>query len=50
MQYLTSSRAEQQIYRNCMGLLKLAEKHSPSKLEDACSRIFCSQFRESEWY
>ncbi|MEI3188989.1 MAG: hypothetical protein V8S38_04730 [Lachnospiraceae bacterium] len=28
---LTSGRVEQQTYRSCMGLLKLAEKHSPSK-------------------
>ena len=33
---LTSGRVEQQTYRSCMGLLKLAEKHSPSKLEEAC--------------
>lgn len=26
---LTSGRIEQQSYRSCMGLLKLAEKHSP---------------------
>ncbi|HJA42811.1 MAG TPA: IS21 family transposase, partial [Candidatus Dorea stercoravium] len=36
---LTSGRVEQQTYRSCMGLLKLAEKHSPSKLEEACSRV-----------
>ncbi len=35
---LTSGRVEQQTYRSCMGLLKLAEKHSPSKLEEACLR------------
>ena len=35
---LTSGRVEQQTYRSCMGLLKLAEKHSPSKLEEACKR------------
>ena len=35
---LTSGKVEQQTYRSCMELLKLAEKHSPSKLEDACSR------------
>ena len=27
---LTSGRVEQQTYRSCMGLLKLAEKHSPA--------------------
>ena len=35
---LTSGRVEQQTYRSCMGLLKLAEKHSPAKLEEACNR------------
>ena len=35
---LTSGRVEQQAYRSCMGLLKLAEKHSPAKLEEACNR------------
>ena len=34
---LTSGRIEQQSYRSCMGLLKLAEKHSPEKLEQACA-------------
>ena len=35
---LTSGRIEQQSYRGCMGLLKLAEKHSPSGLERACGK------------
>jgi len=35
---LTSGRVEQQSYRSCMGLLKLAEKHSPAKLEAVCAR------------
>lgn len=35
---LTSGRVEQQSYRSCMGLLKLAEKHSPAKLEQACAK------------
>jgi len=35
---LTSSRVEQQQYRACMGLLKLAERHSPQKLEAACQK------------
>ena len=35
---LTSGRVEQQTYRSCMGLLKLAEKHSRAKLEEACNR------------
>ena len=34
---LTSGRIEQQSYRSCMGLLKLAEKHSPEKLEQVCA-------------
>ena len=35
---LTSGRVEQQSYRSCMGLLKLAEKHSPAKLEQVCAK------------
>ena len=35
---LTSGRVEQQSYRSCMGLLRLAEKHSPVKLEAACKK------------
>lgn len=35
---LTSGRVEQQSYRSCMGLLKLAEKYSPAKLEAACKK------------
>ena len=35
---LTSGRVEQQSYRSCMGLLKLAEKHTPQKLEIACQK------------
>ena len=35
---LTSGRVEQQSYRSCMGLLKLADKHSAIKLEEACKR------------
>ncbi|MCK9445231.1 MAG: IS21 family transposase [Tissierellaceae bacterium] len=35
---LTSNRVEQQSYRSCMGLLKLAEKYSPLKLEAACEK------------
>lgn len=35
---LTSGRVEQQSYRSCMGLLKLAEKHSPAKLETVCAK------------
>ncbi len=35
---LTSGRVEQQSYRGCMGLLKLAEKYSAAKLETACAK------------
>ena len=41
---LTSGRVEQQSYRGCMGLLKLADKYSAAKLEEACKKAltFCS--------
>ena len=35
---LTSQRIEQQSYRSCMGLLKLADKYSATRLEAACQR------------
>lgn len=35
---LTSKGVEQQTYRSCMGLLKLAEKYSDALLEEACKR------------
>lgn len=35
---LTSGRVEQQSYRGCMGLLKLADKYSEAKLEAACKK------------
>ncbi|MCL2628407.1 MAG: IS21 family transposase [Oscillospiraceae bacterium] len=35
---LTSGRVEQQSYRSCMGLLKLTEKYSPEKIEEACRK------------
>lgn len=35
---LTSKRVEQQTYRSCMGLLKLAEKYSDTLLEAACKK------------
>ena len=34
----TSKRVEQQTYRSCMGLLKLAEKYSDALLEAACKK------------
>jgi hypothetical protein len=33
---LASKRVEQQTYKSCMGLLKMAEKHSAERLETAC--------------
>lgn len=36
---LTSGRIEQQSYRSCMGLLRLAERHSPKLLEKACEKM-----------
>ncbi len=35
---LTSKSVEQQTYRGCMGLLKLAEKYSACRLEAACQK------------
>jgi hypothetical protein len=35
---LTSNRVEQQGYRSCMGLLKLADKYSVERLEAACKK------------
>ena len=35
---LVSKRVEQQTYRSCMGLLKLAEKYSSALLEAACKK------------
>ena len=37
---LTSKRVEQQSYRSCMGLLKLADKYSACRLEAACQKAF----------
>ncbi len=30
---------EQQGYKSCMGLLKLADKYMPERLENACKRV-----------
>lgn len=35
---LTSGRVEQQSYRSCMGLLRLADKHTSQWLDKACER------------
>lgn len=45
---LASGRVEQQSYRACMGLLKLSEKHGPSKLEKACEKAL--QYSNSPSY
>ena len=36
--FLTSHKVEQQGYKSCMTLLKLAEHYSSSRLEDACKK------------
>ena len=35
---LSSYKVEQQGYKSCMGLLKLADKYTPERLENACKR------------
>ena len=35
---LRSKRVEQQSYRACMGLLKMSDKYSPARLEEACRK------------
>lgn len=35
---LTSGKVEQQSYRSCMGLLKLADRYSVDRLESACQK------------
>ncbi len=35
---LTSQRVEQQSYRSCMGLLKMADRYSSERLENACRK------------
>lgn len=35
---LTSKRVEQQTYKSCMGLLKLADKYSEQQIEAACQK------------
>ena len=45
---LTSGRVEQQSYRACMGLLKLAGRKSPQKLEAACAKAL--QYSNSPSY
>ena len=35
---LSGYKVEQQGYKACIGLLKLADKHTPDRLENACKR------------
>lgn len=44
---LTSGRVEQQSYRSCMELLKLAEKYSPARLEEVCAKALTFSSRPS---
>lgn len=37
---LGSYKVEQQGYKACMGLLKLEDKYTPERLENACRRAF----------
>lgn len=36
---LSRAVLEQQVYKSCMSLLKLADKYTPEKLENACARV-----------
>jgi len=36
--FLTANKVEQQGYKSCMALLKLAEKFTPQRLEAACAK------------
>ena len=36
--FLTSCQVEQQGYKSCMALLKLADQYSPIRLESACKK------------
>ena len=45
---LTSGRIEQQTYRACMGVMRLADKHSKFKLEIVCKKAL--QFTSSPSY
>ena len=37
---LNSYKIEQQGYKACLGLLKLSDKYTPERLENACKRAF----------
>lgn len=45
--FLTTHRVEQQGYKSSMALLKLADKYSPQRLEDACTRALSYTARPS---
>ena len=36
--FLSAHKVEQQGYKSCMALLKLADRYSPQRLEDACRK------------
>ena len=44
---LSGYKVEQQGYKSCMGLLKLADKYTPDRLENACKRALSFTFRPS---
>ncbi len=37
--FLTSDKEPEQGYKYCVGLMKLAERYNPSRIEKACGRI-----------
>ena len=45
--FLTSNKVEQQGYKSCMALLKLADKHSVERLDAACSKALSYTVRPS---
>ena len=38
--FLSAHKVEQQGYKSCMALLKLADRYSPQRLENACQKAF----------
>ena len=45
--FLTANKVEQQGYKSCMALLKLAEKFTPQRLEAACAKMLSYTARPS---
>jgi transposase len=45
--FLTSNKVEQQGYKSCMALLKLADKFTPERLEAACAKVLSYTARPS---